>query len=618
MQQRLEELEGMVSHICKAIDVDIESVSMAEFKTSTGEALKRLRPLSSPEASATESVSTRRTESLTTSESGNFFAPPDESDSFEDAPLLALFKDAMFIQRNDSQFDRERLQSHASRRVRSCIEALSSLLPNPEDLTEILTVTQPYWFIWPVSLASLDPKRPVTGVHSAREFILDSLNSGVPARAAKSVLWLALCIQQLSNDFMYRRQLPAPPNVLLDSYMSSADTLLSIGNEAEGTIEDLQCIMLHSKLYINMGKPRKAWLKIRHALNLAILLGIPNMKPGNEHSALWSQLWPVDRQLSLILGFPYGIAESHPALSKKFAGDNSLSRAMHDICIIAGHIVDRNQNAHDVDYSVTLQIEQELYTCRASMPQDFWNATPTTDMPLSQLYYRSVFKIYYYQSLKFLHLPYMLKSSTDKKFEHSRQVALESSREMMKSYRNLRGTGDSQIIMCDLLDFQAFSSALVMVIGLVSQSLGCIYQEAEDWGLIQSVIRQLQMVATGMDCSVAGQGAQLLENLSMAYSGTYSGPDGYEAVIPYFGKVRVGKLKRNESEAPLSVGSNETQLLATDTMDFNTISLVPFSQDSLFQSPFTDAELGVDWTSVFDVDNNYNYDWSQVFDYRGP
>lgn len=75
MQQKFEELEGVVSHICKAMDVDIESVSMAEFKTSTGEALKRLRPLSSPDASA-ESSTTRRTESLTTSESGNFNNPP--------------------------------------------------------------------------------------------------------------------------------------------------------------------------------------------------------------------------------------------------------------------------------------------------------------------------------------------------------------------------------------------------------------------------------------------------------------------------------------------------------------------------------------------------------------
>jgi hypothetical protein len=368
-----------------------------------------------------------------------------------------------------------------------------------------------------------------------------------------------------------------------------------------------------------MGKPRKAWLKIRQALNISIILGITNQKAGtNEHSALWTHIWHMDRQLSLILGFPYGIAESHPGLSREFAGEYFLSKAMHDISIIAGHIVDRNQSGHDVDYSVTLQIEQELQQCRASMPQDWWDTVPTLDTPLKELYYRQTFKIYYYQGLKLLHLPYMLKSSTDKKFEHSRNAALESSREMMNSYRNLRSSGESQIVMCDLMDFQAFSSALVMVIGLVSQSPDCIYQEAEDWGLIQSVIRQLQTVASGMECSVANQGAQLLEYLSMARSGTYSGPDGYEAVIPYFGKVRIGKMKRNESVAPLVVETKETPLVDTNTMDFNTISFMPFSQESLIQFPLTDAELGVDWTSVFDVDNNYNYDWSQVFDYRGP
>jgi hypothetical protein len=320
----------------------------------------------------------------------------------------------------------------------------------------------------------------------------------------------------------------------------------------------------------------------------------------------------------VILGFPYGITESHPGLSGGFAGEYFLSKAMHDISIIAGHIVDRNQNVHNIDYSVTLQIEQELQRCRAAIPQDWWDTIPTPDMPLDELYYRQTFKIYYYQGLKFLHLPYMLKSSTDTKFKHSRNAALESSREIMNSYRNLRSTGESQIIMCDLMDFQAFSSALVMVLGLVSQAPNCIYQEAEDWGLIQSVNRQLQTIDGGMECSVAAQGAQLLEYLSMAHSGTYSGPDGYEAVIPYFGKVRIGKMKRNESVAPLGVESKEIPPLATNEMDLNTISFMPFSQDSLVQYPLTDAELGVDWTSVFDVDNNYNYDWSQVFDYRGP
>lgn len=60
MQQRLEGLEGLVSHIWKAVDVDIEFVSMAEFKTSTGEALKRLRPLWSPDASAESSTTPDR------------------------------------------------------------------------------------------------------------------------------------------------------------------------------------------------------------------------------------------------------------------------------------------------------------------------------------------------------------------------------------------------------------------------------------------------------------------------------------------------------------------------------------------------------------------------------
>jgi len=166
--------------------------------------------------------------------------------------------------------------------------------------------------------------------------------------------------------------------------MRSAKPLLSINGVSEGNIEDLQYVMLQSKLYVNIGKPRKYWLKAHYAMTISILLRLPKASTPEYSTALWSQIWQLDRELLSLLGLPNGITEFHPGLSKVFAGDHFLSRAMHDISIIAAHITERIQSSHDLDYSVTLQIDQELEQCRAAIPLDWWDMILTPNMPLHE------------------------------------------------------------------------------------------------------------------------------------------------------------------------------------------------------------------------------------------
>lgn len=621
VQQRLEDLEGIVRHICKAIDLNMESLSLANFETSGMEALKRLRPASTPGTRVEEDASTTRTDYLNRSESEALNTPSDQIDSFEDAPLLSLFKDAMLIQTNGVQVDRDRLEFSLDQRIKSCITALNALIPRLDDLTLILELTEKYWPIWPVSpkgLVTSSDRLQSGGVTSAMDFIIDSLRSGSPATVAKAVLWLALCIQQLPGDFKYQRaNLPASPNALLDSYLCGAETLLAVDEDSGGTIEGLECLTLQTKLYINMGKPRKAWLSVRRAMNFALLLGLHHLENSTveHHKALWSLVWQSDRQLSLILGFPYAIADSHPGLSKDHTGQSVAARAMHELSIIAGHIIERNQNHRNVNYSFTVQIDQEFEQCRDRIPPDWWDAIPSPAMPLEALYGQQAVKLHYYHLYKLLHLPYMLKSSNDRKFENSRISTLEASREMIKCYQTLRNSSGLAIIICDLMDFQVFSAAIVIVINLLSQSsTRDILQEAEDWKLIHDITKTLKHISRAMECAVAGQAAQLLEYLSMACHGTYSGPEGYEAVIPYFGKVRISQLRRAASQTE-STPPSDVQIHApqpfSNTIEFSSNSFIPFSQN--FTADYlSEAELSVDWTSVFGVDTNY--DWSQLFD----
>ncbi|PSS08493.1 hypothetical protein M430DRAFT_109925 [Amorphotheca resinae ATCC 22711] len=571
LQRRLEDLEGTVRRVCNAIDPSLGSLSLAELETNVTEALARLRPVPLPETIG-EDASMNRTNTVNFSGS--------ESESLN----------------------------------------LNRLIPRLDSLTLILELTEKYWPLWPAI-----PERPVTSsdqlepgsVASARDFILDSLGSGTPAAVAKSVLWLALCIQQLPRDFGNRcSNLPASPNDLINSYLSGAETLLLVDEDTGGTREGLEALALQSKLYIDMGRPRKAWLTIRRGLNLAILLGLhhPDESTSIRQKALWSYFWQFDRQLSLILGFPYAIVDSHPGISEVHIEDSIEARAMHRLSIIAGHIIERNQNHRHVGYAATVRINQELEQFRDEIPQHWWDAIPSSTMSLEALHDQQAVKLIYYQLQKFLHLPYMLKSPVDKRFENSRVLALEASRKMIGCYQTLRNGSGQSIIICDLMDFQVFTAAVTIVINLLSQSSECsVHQQDEDWELVQCTARSLKDVSIKLECAVAGQAAQLLEYLLEVHHGLYTGPESYQAVIPYFGKVKISQPKSAASQTGLTPRidhQSPTSCPFPQVVEFSANSFVPFSQNYVADY-LAETELGVDWTAVFD--ENMDYEYSQLF-----
>ncbi|KAI9735792.1 MAG: hypothetical protein M1834_001256 [Cirrosporium novae-zelandiae] len=625
VQKKLEELEGMVRRICKAVDLNIESSSLADFETSATEALKRLRPTPSLETRAEEYASMVNTSS-------------NQTDRFEDAPLLTLFKDAMLIQKNDVEPDRDGLEPSTDQRIKTCIKALNVLIPSLNDLTLIFELTEMYWPIWSVSPKGL-------GVASARDFILDSFKSGRPAVVAKSVLWLALCVQQLPEDFKCKYQHPdllSSPKALVDSYMNGAESLLSVDENSCATIEGLECLSLQGKLYINMGKPLKAWLSVRRALDFALLLGLhrPENNIEKRHKAIWAQTWQNDRLLSLILGFPYAIAESHPGLAKEHAGQSVEEWVMHEFSIITGHVIDRNQNRQNVDYSVTVQIGQELEQLRNKIPLDWWDAILTPATPFPVLYSRQVIKLHYYQLHTFLHLPYMLKPSLSSEFMNSRISTLQASREMLGCYQTVRnsnrgGPGSTHVI-CDLMDFLIFNAAMVLVINLLSSPSSPqrdLYHqevEAEDWQRIHDITKTLNHVSRTMECTVAAQAAQLLQYFSMVRQGTYAASEGYSAVIPYFGKIRIspGTITPPNNLQHQIPMPQQAHPFSSPTIELSTnLFNIPFTQFPSLNNPsmtdhfsFSETELGIDWTSaasVFDaggINQNYDYDWNQLFD----
>lgn len=647
--------------IASAINLDPETATWAQLQA---ESLRRLRSPSTVTAAESWAIPTKRGSIASSAEILDDSYSDDvdqDQDQFGDAPLVSLFKDALHIERPRS--DRKPIGLCPDERIKACLSSLGPFLPSLDDLRLVLEASQMFWCLWPMP----PPGQNTTGpsrILAARDFVVDSLNSGRPPIIAKAIIWLTLCIHQLPRDFACRAEhLRNSPRPVLKHYLNTAEILLSFDDAGASHGKDmLGCLLLQMKIHIDMGKPRKAWLAIRRALNMGLLLGMQNQEnTTDEQKILWAHIWQIDRFLSLILGLPCGISNSHPSLAKECAAPMIEAQLMHELAIIAGRIIERNQNPQTINsnYSVTMDIDQDLERCKARIPAEWWDSGFSAELPLAAAHAQLTIKLFYSTICKSLHLPYMLKAASDRRYELSRVSALEACREGIRSYRAFRNTSGPVPIICDLMDFQAFSATVTLVVDLLSSSSSSgttsskrdAHEESQDWKLVHSVSGALQEVAKRLNCNVAGQGTDVLERLSMARYGKYPGDsETFEAVIPYFGKVRIGRVAKpapapalapptpppqtqqqqhqqqqqplgwSESPEPFSSGKKESHHTSSvATVEFSLrdpTASYSYGQASMEEWLSDDAELGMDWESFVDV--NTNYDWSQFFESAMP
>ncbi|KAN0113280.1 hypothetical protein V8E51_006231 [Hyaloscypha variabilis] len=616
IQAKLQGLEQMVYRLCEAMSARPESSSGSPFEMSAAEALTRLQSSSSPGTSLASTPNTgtgwREVSEPRSSVSS------EQIESFDDAPLLNLFQEAMLIQKHHVQSQRGNQELSSDHRTKIYIKAIKALVPNSADLELILQMTEPFWPIWEDALGLILGWEPhsITSLASAKLFIHDSMKSESPMLVAKSALFLAFCVQQLPVSFKNRpTNLPASPKALVNSYISGADSLISINESCSPTIHGLESLDILLKLYLNMGRPRQAWHFARRALNSAVLLGLHNLEDTarSREKTVWAHIWQLERLLSALLGLPSATTASHPGVSTEPSEQNIGALVLFNISFIAGRIIERNQNHQTVNYAVTLAIDQEAQQFKNRIPSEWWNSLPTTSTPLSAIYGLGILKIEFYAGQKLLHLPYMLKSSVDNNYEYSRLRALDACREIIKAYQIVRQHPRLNLTICDLMDFQAFSAAVVLVINQLNQSSHLeTHQESSDWDLVHDVKRSLKMVSEAMECTVAGQGYDVLQHLSTFRTGAYAGPDHYDVTIPMFGRVKISRPKNQNVQPEFNdfyEAENQFQQQFFPMLEFSANAFAPFGMTG---DVLSDMELGIDWTSPLNVD--YNYDWSQNFD----
>lgn len=482
------------------------------------------------------------------------------------APALSLFDNAV-ITRKEVPVTISRAQYNKSK---SIIAALLQLLPTPDDLEIILENSQEWWAIWRTMFPHITDRRCIT----IKESVSHSLRSEKPAEIAKIMLCIALSINQLPQDFDWGKvSMKESRSDLMERYISVVDKLIISDDEIAATIDGLECMILEAKYHINLGRPRRSWLLYHRAIAFGQLLGLHRLslrrpkQPDAEYYRqlmVWTHLVMGDRYLSLVLGLPYSVAETFVKSTileaAVIAQDTAKGEAhLARMAPLMTKLIDRNQSPTTVPYQVTLQLDHELEEIKSHTPQQWWSTERLPGSTIEEHFDRLQAQFFHYHTKVLLHMPFMLRSSADKLYQHSHAATLDAAREMIRYFDALRGAENVGPHICKLLDFQAFTAAMLLLLnicGYNSHIRGAVpqqpdlEQDQEDSALIDRTIMLLRIAANEPGGVVASQCAKALDMLGKVRSGICGSKEQQDCkgescqiAIPYFGTISIGMGK---------------------------------------------------------------------------
>ena len=405
-------------------------------------------------------------------------------------------------------------------------------------------------------------------------FVRNAIAGGPLLKLCKALLCLSLALQQIQPSFVHKRlNLPKSSDDILYHYVSTIEDSVLSNDRRCANLDALECIILLTKIDAHAGRPRKAWLAHRRALNFALLLGLHRASSwtktdadpfnGPRRRSIFLGLFTGDRYMSLMLGLPYALSDAQCDIDRMIKECNYepfphfSARHLVSTSRLTGKLIDRSQNPELATADSTLQCDQELEELARSLPALPSHAAVTD--PFDRAYYLSLAHFVHHLIRSVLHLPFFLKAGTDRRYEFNRQAALESAREMIHAYLVLRASAAGGYCVCKTVDFQVFTACVMLLLNRFgfARLPGAVrdpVREHQDEKLILEVkglFEQAGGAAQGRaGDNVQDQGAKLLgmfmhcheEGGDAAACPDEAGPCNGEAlqvVVPYFGRITI-------------------------------------------------------------------------------
>jgi hypothetical protein len=385
-------------------------------------------------------------------------------------------------------------------------QTLVDLLPSQQAINALCEATTCWLLMYAFNLSKYKQNTPSASSVVPTTFNISEVSNQHPTVIARALLNISVCLQQLPPGFDTNLlHFPTSVESRIDRHISTVQTLITSDDELVNTIEGLECLILQGIFHINAGGPRRAWLTFRRALNIAQLMGLDKREtpiPGGRE--MWFQIVGADRYLALLLGLPCGCADDTFRPEETFKNPDMDKDILftRKLCQLSGSIIERNSNENIQAYAATQEIEEKLEQLARELPASWWDI-PTSlpndrTLESARTFDRMMHQIWFFQLEALLHLPFMLRAATERRFEYSKFSCLKASREMMYRYLALREM-ESKSFCCKVVDFGALIATVTLLLGLlelpqIGESREVKEQKETDRTLVRTVMTSMEEV----------------------------------------------------------------------------------------------------------------------------
>lgn len=456
---------------------------------------------------------------------------------------------------------------------------------------------------------------------TARTILQVPCQSAAPVQVARKLLLMASFLQRLQRcqpedvgglSINCRRTMMLRAVETAHSVVTSHDDLVTC-------IAGVECCLIESMYHNNMGDLSRAWLILRKAMLRGQLIGLhrgtAESEDGSQSSLspdyLWFRLVQMDLYLSLMLGLRPDATSSCLDDSKVLQGCTPLEQ-MHRIqCVAMRRILDRNCQADMNDLKETIEIDKMLQKASSLMPPKWW-LCPTDDASVDVTGPTHVSSLVAHHHLLLrLHLPYLLKYPTNRKYDYGKITAISSSREILSWYVFVKSK--SSMPYCRGIDFLASISCTTLCIAHIEAqrqrqscygSNGTIFdlvanQRLSDRAMVERTLDVMDLMVEEDDDQIASSIAGILRPLLQVEANAASGgiyvikastetdhediSDGDEALhvlVPCYGTITIAPCSPPRAESPIEVIEGKTNEVLSLRHDGNILTEISHGEGS--------------------------------------
>nr|POE48979.1 putative transcription factor gsfr1 [Quercus suber] len=503
---------------------------------------------------------------------------PEKAISGSVAPLMTAFGSAVLsTMARTAGDDQTSPQITSSRNVQPSVrykratESLCSIIPSQAELTDIVKHHSAWWPLW---RDCVDLRLGNTETQDFQQFASYALADGHPALIATLLVGLAIS----TND--HQRYLPPVEQWILND------------DELASTEHGLRCLMTLGLYHITTLQPRRAWTIYRKANALLQLNGLHLTHSKNEKQG--SIFWPLfhaDRWVSLLIGLPYTLQDHLCDVRIPSINEMTVDLWMYrQLAVVTGRVIDCLQSVRGPSLSAALAVEEQLDEIVKQLPHGYLDMKEIRSVDVKHAKLIRLYRVlHFYQLRAYVHLPLLLQSSKEERYEFSRKSCIDDNRRVLEAYLEVFDTEPIASMNGGVINFVAFIAAVIILLGMTGyghQDKGPVSpfpQKDRDWQMIYKVIGAIKASGKGMSAALCGQCHAALETLVHSVQ-DFRRDVEKTIVLPYFGAITIcgrgGNADPRADQSTLdSTVANDLVFDGSTTSNNNSEQSIRYQQD---------------------------------------